>query len=322
MQPRRSWDPKPIPGAAALTAQQSAAIRRSLTGRINAGNFDLWLGRYQKAFPNQRYAVDSLLRNLLTQSDRDLLLKTGRFQKAKGVASFGYLARELGRSAGQVADMAATVTAFVPGVGTIASSAIAAVSAIGRGESLANIALKSVRGALPGGALAKAAFDVGVGVATGQRVDRALLAGVRSQIKAGPIAQAAFDAGVGAVQGKPAGQILARVATAALPAAVPTIPAWQAARSIAGAVQQGTQAAQAFRQGARTLANTNAIQAGFDARRSLAVIVSRAQKGHPVALQIVGAMQGLPAVAQIPRTAIQPAPVRRSFSAQSMGAWA
>jgi nucleoid-associated protein YgaU len=93
-------------------------------------------------------------------------------------------------------DIARTGVSFIPGVGTAVSAGMAGAAAVGRGESLANIGLAAAKGAIPGGPIVLAAFDVGAGLLSGKNVTDAVLAGVRSQVPGGAIGQAAFDAAV------------------------------------------------------------------------------------------------------------------------------
>jgi hypothetical protein len=61
----------------------------------------------------------------------------------------------------EVAPYAQAVVSFVPGVGTVASAALGAGLAIASGQKLDTVVMSAVRGAVPGGALGVAAFDVG-----------------------------------------------------------------------------------------------------------------------------------------------------------------
>lgn len=93
-------------------------------------------------------------------------------------------------------DVARTGVSFIPGVGTAVSAGMAGAAAIGRGESAQNIALAAAKGAIPGGPIVQAAFDVGIGLANGKRVDDVILAGVRSQVPGGALGAAAFDTAI------------------------------------------------------------------------------------------------------------------------------
>lgn len=99
-----------------------------------------------------------------------------------------------GSTVAAVADIASSVVSLVPGVGTVAGGVLGAVAAVGRGESIADIAVGAARGALPGGPAAKVAFDIGIGIAKGQNVTGLALSTLRNQIPGGDIGKAAFDA--------------------------------------------------------------------------------------------------------------------------------
>jgi nucleoid-associated protein YgaU len=81
-------------------------------------------------------------------------------------------------------------------VGAPISAGLAAASALGRGESLQDIALEAARGAIPGGPAGKLAFDAAVGLARGQDLSDAAVAAAREALPGGPAAKAAFDAGL------------------------------------------------------------------------------------------------------------------------------
>ena len=61
-----------------------------------------------------------------------------------------------------IAPYAQTVISFVPGVGQGISGAIGAANALSKGQPISEAMIQGVRGALPGGPMAQAAFDVAV----------------------------------------------------------------------------------------------------------------------------------------------------------------
>ena len=61
----------------------------------------------------------------------------------------------------EVAPYAQAVVSFIPGLGTVASMAIGAGLAIASGRPIDEIAIAAVAGAIPGGPIVKAAYDVG-----------------------------------------------------------------------------------------------------------------------------------------------------------------
>jgi hypothetical protein len=97
---------------------------------------------------------------------------------------------------------AAMVAPFVPGVGNGVAAALGAASALAGGEPITKALLQAARSAVPGGAIAQAAFDMGMNLASGKSLDQAALATARKQMPGGPAAQAAFDAALALSQGK------------------------------------------------------------------------------------------------------------------------
>lgn len=75
-----------------------------------------------------------------------------------------------------IAQAISTVVSFIPGVGTAISGVIQAGIALANGEDFGTALISGMKGALPGGPVAKAAFDVGQAVLEGKRVDEVLLA--------------------------------------------------------------------------------------------------------------------------------------------------
>jgi hypothetical protein len=60
----------------------------------------------------------------------------------------------------------------------------------------------AARSALPGGAVAQAAFDTAVNLARGKNIGEALLDAARNRLPGGPAARAAFDGALALAQGK------------------------------------------------------------------------------------------------------------------------
>ncbi len=71
-----------------------------------------------------------------------------------------------------------TVISFVPGVGTGISGAIGAATALASGRSITQAMLEAAKGALPGGPLAKSAFDVASAAASGKGISELALAAI------------------------------------------------------------------------------------------------------------------------------------------------
>lgn len=99
-----------------------------------------------------------------------------------------------------VAPYAQTVVSFVPGIGTGVSAAIGAGAALAEGQSITQAAKAAIRGAIPGGPIAAAGFDLATKVASGENVAKAALETARNQLPQG--AQQAFDIGLAVVTGE------------------------------------------------------------------------------------------------------------------------
>lgn len=97
---------------------------------------------------------------------------------------------------------AAMVAPFVPGIGSGVAAALGAASALAGGEPITKAILAAARSAVPGGAIAQAAFDMGVNLARGKSLGEAALATARDQLPGGPAAKAAFDTALALGQGK------------------------------------------------------------------------------------------------------------------------
>ena len=97
---------------------------------------------------------------------------------------------------------AAMVAPFVPGIGSGVAAALGAASALAAGEPISQALIAAARSAVPGGAVAQAAFDLGANIARGKSLSEAALAAARNQLPGGPAAKAAFDAAVALAQGR------------------------------------------------------------------------------------------------------------------------
>jgi hypothetical protein len=107
------------------------------------------------------------------------------------------------------APYAQTVVSLLPGIGTGVSAAVSAGIALAEGQDITDIAKSAIRGALPGGAVAAAAFDTALKVAAGENVGQAALESARNLVPDGP-ARKAFDVGLAVVTGEKIQTALAR----------------------------------------------------------------------------------------------------------------
>jgi len=100
----------------------------------------------------------------------------------------------------EIAPYAATVASLVPGVGSGVAAALSAASALASGRNITDALIEGVKNAVPGGPVARSAFETAVSLSKGNRIDKALLDAARAQIPAE--ARAAFDTGMAIAHGK------------------------------------------------------------------------------------------------------------------------
>lgn len=136
---------------------------------------------------------------------------------------------------GKAAQFASTVVSFVPGIGTGVGAALGAAGALAQGRPITEAVLEAVKGALPGGRLAAAAFDVASGLAQGKNLSESALDAARNQLPGGAVARAAFDTGLAVVRGKK----LQEVGLSAVGRLLPPSPFSATALSFASKVARG-----------------------------------------------------------------------------------
>ena len=137
--------------------------------------------------------------------------------------------------------LAAMVAPFVPGIGTGVAAALGAANALANGEPITDALIAAARTAIPGGAIAQTAFDIGAKLIQGKKLGDALLEEARSKLPGGPVAQAAFDAGLALAKGKNIQQAVLQ-ATGKL---LPKSPFAESALSFVGKVASGQNIQQA-----------------------------------------------------------------------------
>jgi hypothetical protein len=91
---------------------------------------------------------------------------------------------------------------FVPGLGTGVAAALGAANALASGERITDALIAAARNAVPGGAVAQTAFDMGTNLLKGKNITDAALNAVRSRIPGGPAAHAAFDTALALAKGR------------------------------------------------------------------------------------------------------------------------
>lgn len=120
-------------------------------------------------------------------------------------------------AAKDVAPYVQTVVSMVPGIGTTAAGVIGAATTLARGRPITEAIVEGVKGALPGGPVAKAAFEIAAGTVQGKPINE-------SALKALPIPEEQKKVllmGVGTVkglaQGKPVDPVMFEKALQFLP---------------------------------------------------------------------------------------------------------
>lgn len=153
--------------------------------------------RGDKAFRGavRKIAKDPVVRSALRAGTK-VVKKTNLLRAARMVAEAG--AKNLRESV----RFAAMVAPFVPGIGTGVAAALGAVDALASGKPITDAVIAAARNAIPGGAVAHAAFDFAAGLARGKGLSKAALEAARARLPGGRAAQAAFDAGLALARGK------------------------------------------------------------------------------------------------------------------------
>src|SRR6478752_634657 len=211
-----------------------------------------------------------------------------------------------------IAPYAQTVLSFVPGVGQGLSGAIGASMALAAGQSISDALLAGVKGAIPGGPLAQAAFSVASDVMQGKQITTIAinaLPGLSPQAKAAMLQ--GLDAAKRLAKGEKVSQVVIDAALKQLPpeaqkavqigAAIGQAKSIQdAARAAAGAatglvsnVQKGVAAAaqiKALPPGIKAPAHlVAAVHSATQARNTLANVAQQAKAGNTAAHQIATA---------------------------------
>jgi hypothetical protein len=116
-----------------------------------------------------------------------------------------------------VAPYAQTVLSFVPGVGQGMAGAIGASMALASGQPITQALAEGVKGALPGGPLAKAAFSAAQGVMQGKPVDKLLIAALPISDQQKALVAAGLNTAKSLAHGERVDATLLNNALAALP---------------------------------------------------------------------------------------------------------
>ena len=119
-----------------------------------------------------------------------------------------------------VAPYAQTVLSFVPGVGQGMAGVIGASMALASGQPITAALVEGVKGALPGGPLAKAAFSVGQSVMQGKPIDKLVIAALPISDQQKRMVEAGLRTAKALAHGERVDQALLNNALSALPSDV------------------------------------------------------------------------------------------------------
>jgi len=120
----------------------------------------------------------------------------------------GWAFQEAGRTVGAVFRTVAPLLSFIPGIGQGVAAVLASVGALAAGEAIGDAVLEGLSNAIPGGGVARAAFDsaaaAGAALLDGENIGEAALRASRAAVVAhgGPLAGAAFDGGLVVARGQ------------------------------------------------------------------------------------------------------------------------
>lgn len=247
-------------------------------------------------------AMGSLI--LLPASTMNALASGGRIDKV----ALGSLKSALS-SVKAIAPYAQTVLSFVPGVGQGLSGAIGAAMALASGQSITQALMAGVKGALPGGPIAQAAFSIAADAMAGKPITTIAInaiPGLSAQAK--NALMTGLDAAKRLAKGEKVAQVLVDSALHSLPpniakavqigASIAQAKSMQeaglaaagAATSLVGNLAKGTAAAAAIRalpSGLQPPAHlVQAVQKATAASNTLATVAAHAAAGNSAAKSI------------------------------------
>src|SRR6185295_9124235 len=116
----------------------------------------------------------------------------------------------------EVAPYVKFVASYVPGVGTGVAAAIAAGTALADGRTITDAVLEGARGAVPGGALGKTAFDSVLAISKGNSISSVAMQAALKNLPAG--VQQAANTAIAAANGKNVREAVLQAVRAQLPA--------------------------------------------------------------------------------------------------------
>lgn len=147
-----------------------------------------------------------------------------------------------------------TVVSFVPGLGTGLAAGLGGALALASGQRIDQAFLSAIRSAVPGGALAQAAFDVTSSIVQGKPIEQIALSAIPIDAGTKATMLRAAQAARALAEGKRVDQVVLDQVMRALP------PEAQKAAQIATAVAQAKNLQDAAAKGAKVIAPNQAMQ--------------------------------------------------------------
>lgn len=182
------------------------------------------------------------------------------------IDAIGQEVTDLKKAYGDVAEAAAAVASFIPGIGTGVAAVLGASAALAEGRDITDALVDGVMAAIPGGELVQTAFTAGKGfvegLADGESLDHAALDAARdAAIQAASdlgvpedTAAAAFDLASGLAQGKRLQEVIVNAGEELVPDELKANELYQQAQDLAD------QAQDLYAQGKATLDEVNAAK--------------------------------------------------------------
>jgi hypothetical protein len=215
------------PDLVAPTEHEATILALELLGADTEAELDLFLGKIFKKVASAAKGVANVvkkvtapigkaldvvnkfvpIKSVLSLTPMGLAVRgiEGASQVLRGKNIFkvaGNMLKAGVKDVGNVLSGVSSVASFIPGIGPGVAAALGAAGALAQGQPITEALIAAARSAVPGGAIAQAAFDVASGLVKGQNLSEAALSAARKQVPGGPAAQAAFDAAVALGQGK------------------------------------------------------------------------------------------------------------------------
>lgn len=190
--------------------------------------------------------------------------------------------RNLERQVGniqKVAPYVQTVIGFVPGVGPLASGAIAAGLTLAQGQPIDKALLSFAKGAIPGGPIAQMAFEIGQGVLSGKPLEQIAISALPVPAQAKKLLAQGAELTRAIASGKPVDKALIEQAVALIPPG----PAQNLARAVASGKPVEQIALDAALGAVPGAAKTLAQKAGVSTVADL--VLKQAEKSVPPGLQ-------------------------------------